>query len=77
MKRKRLLLLLLVFAAYGGLCAQDMPSERVAATQPVVSRPSIAGQNTASDQLPLVVKSVSGFVFESRGHANAANPMKG
>lgn len=77
MKRKRLLLLLLAFAAYGGLGAQDLPSERIAATQPVVSRPSVAGQNTASDQLPLIVKSVSGFVFESKGHVNGVNAIKG
>lgn len=77
MKRKRLLLLLLVFTAYGVLYAQDLPSERAAAAQPVACRPTGVGQYTASEQLPLVVKSVSGFVFDSRVKANAANPMKG
>jgi hypothetical protein len=77
MKRKRLLLLLLILTTCGVLSAQDLSSGRAAEALPLVGRPSVAGQNTASDQLPLVVKSVSGFVFESRGHANGVNAIKG
>ena len=74
---KTTITILLIQTTCGVISAQDLSSNRAAEALPLVGRPSVAGQYLDSDSPPLIVRAVSGFVFESRGHANGVNAIKG